>query len=166
VVAHAAQAAARAAHDTAVSAWQVLNSAWAHFVDVAELELTTTMGVEPTEFGERSRTLKSSWASIFYRPKDPDDKRQVVAGWKWMVQSFQEFVLTVQGPHDMGTPTCIQLQVSLQDSCPGEGLSRRLDASLRAMRLLARRWHNQSGFHRQEWLELERQFLEDVREDY
>eukprot|EP00959_Pyramimonas_sp_CCMP1952_P138318 2894577-Pyramimonas_sp.AAC.1 len=68
-------------HEKATVAWRVLNNAWAQFVDVAELELTRTLGFEPKELGERSRTIKSSWVSVFYRPKDPEDKLQIAAGW-------------------------------------------------------------------------------------
>eukprot|EP00959_Pyramimonas_sp_CCMP1952_P235635 4924469-Pyramimonas_sp.AAC.2 len=32
-----------------------------------------------------SRTIRLSWASVFYRPNGGNDKGQVLTGWKWPV---------------------------------------------------------------------------------
>ena len=53
--ARVAQAVGHSVNDSARSAPQVLNSAWAHFIGFAELELSQRLAVEPTDMGGSDR---------------------------------------------------------------------------------------------------------------
>jgi hypothetical protein len=142
----------------------VLSKAWGHFVDVAEVELCSFLGVEPRELGERSRTIKASWVSVFYRPKDPDVRLQVISGWKWLFNAFAEFFAVVQSD-DLDERMCPHLQVALQHGCAGEGQCARLDASLRVMREIALLWRPDPSAQ-QSWCERSQQFLQDIQADF
>eukprot|EP00959_Pyramimonas_sp_CCMP1952_P395407 8285203-Pyramimonas_sp.AAC.1 len=96
-------------HAAATEAWAVLSNAWGHFVDCAEVELHRVLGTEAKDLGERSRTIKASWVSVFYRPKNPDDTLQVIAGWKWVFQTFTEMFNSVAA-EDCDLYACQHLQ--------------------------------------------------------
>eukprot|EP00959_Pyramimonas_sp_CCMP1952_P128003 2677367-Pyramimonas_sp.AAC.1 len=77
----------------------------------------------------KGQSIKASWAPILYRPRHADDQLQVCSGWRWLHRAFAEFVQTTASAAE-GQAQTLTPQVSLQHSCPGEGLNIRLDASL------------------------------------
>ncbi len=67
------------------------------------------------------------------------DQLQICSGWRWLYHAVAEFLLATESLADGESQAAI-LMVSLQHSCPGEGLNIRLDASLKEMRTLAAEW--------------------------
>ena len=79
--------------------------------------------------------------------------------------AINDMIVSVTSVPDVGVLACQRLQVSLRRSCPGGGMSPRLDASLRAMREIATAW-NAGPPQADEWRSRAKQRLEYIQPDF